>query len=161
MLPYSISIRDSIRLVQIWMGKRRDKFKCEIAKYLRPDQFYLLSYRWIVVSYWRLQILLFFSFLELNKMNENSSMNQIKQYLLTVSIIAGFNFNFLKINSIYFLSWLIKNTIQYNHIGLIQGDFCLGLHTAKGEAVRYHNRYCRDDTVFYRYCYRYIEFELR
>ena len=37
----------------------------------------------------------------------------------------------------------------------------LGLHTAKGEAVRYHNRYRRNDTVFYRYCYRYIEVELR
>ena len=26
--------------------------------------------------------------------------------------------------------------------------FWLGLHTAKGEAVRYHNRYQRNDTVF-------------
>ena len=32
----------------------------------------------------------------------------------------------------------------------------VGLHTARGEAVRYHNRYRRNDTVFYRYCYRYL-----
>ena len=37
------------------------------------------------------------------------------------------------------------------------GGLWLGLHTAKGEAVRYHNRYHRNDTVFYRYCYRYLE----
>ena len=34
----------------------------------------------------------------------------------------------------------------------------IGLHTAKGEAVRYHNRYRRNDTVFYRYCYRYLNY---
>ena len=29
-----------------------------------------------------------------------------------------------------------------------QENSLLGLHTAKGEAVRYHNRYQRNDTVF-------------
>ena len=38
-----------------------------------------------------------------------------------------------------------------------QGKIQIGLHTAKGEVVRYHNRYRRNDTVFYRYCYRYLE----
>ena len=56
---------------------------------------------------------------------------------------------------------LVKYKVQLSKYGgnfrKISCNSHIGLHTAKGEAVRYHNRYRRNDTVFYRYCYRYLE----
>ena len=60
-----------------------------------------------------------------------------------------------RINIKVTISPIGRSVAVNNNLGHIVSE--LGLHTAKGEAVRYHNRYRRNDTVFYRYCYRYLE----
>ena len=78
-------------------------------------------------------------------------------YVFIYSYIQKYSYKF-KFNILFISFIILKIFLEY----IIRNYFIekyplqLGLHTAKGEAVRYHNRYRRNDTVFYRYRYRYL-----
>ena len=85
-----------------------------------------------------------------------SDENGFKKPWIMVQYIMNYYMKYYSLEKIY-ESYDIIAIIYVAFLSNIEIMLLLGLHTAKDEAVRYHNRYRRNDTVFYRYCYRFLE----